>query len=91
METDYRSLGDEIKAIREKTEETNRLIRAMRRDAIIFGILKAVFWVVVLVGSYYLTMQYLEPLLGSMTGNSEGSSFDFNELLQQYQELTGQQ
>lgn len=47
----------------ELTKENNRLIKAMRRDALISGVLKVLVWGVLIGGSIYFSMKYLEPLL----------------------------
>ncbi len=58
----------------ELTKENNRLIKAMRRDALIGGVLKVLIWGVLIGGSIYFSMKYLEPLLvpaQEMTQNPE--------------------
>lgn len=81
------SMNDMLKENLELARENNRLLKAMRRDAIVGGIIRIALWLLVIVGSYYLTMQYLEPLLGSMTGGEAGQGMDFNALLEQYRSL----
>jgi len=61
----------------------------MRRDALIGGIVKALIWVVLIVGSYYLTMQFLEPYMGVLQGQG-GQGQDLGALMEQYRALLGQ-
>ncbi len=56
----------------ELTKETNRLIKAMRRDALIGGMVKAVIWIVLVGGSLYFSLQFLEPFLQSFSEASGG-------------------
>ena len=79
-------------------KENNRMLKAIRRDAFIGGIVKAVFWVVVVVILPYLFyVTYLEPYVQQMTAaytETQGDidSFkakleglpDFQKLLEQF-------
>lgn len=45
----------------ELTKENNKILKAMRRDAFIGGILKAIMWFIFLVVIPYLTWLYIQP------------------------------
>lgn len=66
------------------TKENNHMLKAMRRDAMVGGLVRIVLWLVVLGGSYYLTMVYLEPLLNMFTGAAEMRPEDFQRLFEEY-------
>ncbi len=68
-------------------KENNKLLKAMRRDAFIGGFLRIILWLLVLGGSYFLTMQYLGPLLGTFNGAEGPQGMDFKALLEQYRSL----
>ena len=89
MYEENESIGDMTKEILHLTQENNRMIKGMRRDAVIGGVLRIVLWLAVIVGSYYLTMQYLEPILSGMNAGDEGG-INFQDLIKQYQSLQGE-
>ncbi|KND50657.1 MAG: hypothetical protein ABA06_04335 [Parcubacteria bacterium C7867-001] len=84
-QTDYLSLGDQIKHLTQLTEENNKLLKAMRRDKWIALIVNIVFWGVLFYFSYVLTMQFMGPLMSQMGSGSA----DFQNLIQQYQSQLG--
>ncbi len=84
------SIQGQLAELREKVEENTRILKAMRRDALIAGIIKTVIWVGLLVISYQLTMQFLEPYMAMLQGGSGGQEQDFGALIEQYRELLGQ-
>ena len=63
MEKKPVSLEELLEENIELTKENNRLIKAMRRDALIGGVVKVLIWGVLIGGSLYFSLQYLEPLL----------------------------
>lgn len=80
-----------LEDILEATEENNKILKSMRRDALIGGVLKFVFWVLIIVASFYISAKFLEPYLGGMMGGGEGQSQqDVGALLKEYQALLGQ-
>lgn len=89
--TDSSNLLEKIEETLKVTRENNRLLKAMRRDALIGGILKMAIWVVLVGASIYFSAQFLEPYL-KMIQNVQGSSSgtDFNALIEQYKSLIGQ-
>ncbi len=85
---------DELKGLLEENlqvaKETNKLIKDMRRDALIGGVLKTVIWVVLLFVSFYFSMQFLAPYLSMLEGIQGEGGMDFNALFEQYQAQFGQ-
>ncbi len=85
METPGDDLRDLLEENLELTKENNKMLKAMRRDAIISGVLKTLVWAVVIVSSFYFTAKYLEPLLGTFTQAATGmDEAKFNELIELY-------
>ena len=83
------SINQKLDDIHELTEENNRLIKAMRRDARIGMVVKAIFWVALIGVSTYFTMQLINPLISSfMPGTGDASNTpsaeDLQKLLDQY-------
>lgn len=66
MEQKPVSLEELLRESIEITRENNRLLKAMRRDALIGGIVKVLIWGVLIGGSLYFSLRYLEPLLTPM-------------------------
>lgn len=88
---DLASVKAELTDLKVKVEENTRILKAMRRDALIAGVVKFVVWLVVIFGSYFLAMQFIEPYLGTLESMSgQGGAQDWGALLRQYQELMGQ-
>lgn len=82
------SLKELIEKNLEIAKENNRLIKAMRRDALIGGLVKTLIWIILIVGSFYLSFQFLAPYLAILENvQSGGGGFDFEGLMQQYQEF----
>lgn len=85
------SLQGQIAELKRLTEENNRILKAMRRDALIAGIVKFVIWAGLLGLSYYFAMQIIGPFL-DMTESMQnmGQGQDFGALFEQYRGLLGQ-
>lgn len=49
----------------EVSEETNKLLRAMRRDALISAALKLLIWIIIVGGASYFLYQTLAPIMAS--------------------------
>lgn len=86
---------DDLKELLQETlevsKENNKLLKRMRRDAIIGGILKFLVWVVLIVASFYLSFQLLQPYLGALQGmQGNGQGTDWQALLDQYKSQIGQ-
>jgi hypothetical protein len=59
---------DKAKELLELTRDNNRMLRAMRRSAFIGGIIKFVFYALVLVILPYFTWLYIQPYLDAAMG-----------------------
>ena len=89
METPEGNLRDLLEQNIALTKENNRILKDMRRDAIIGGIIKMVIWVLLIGGSFYFSMQFLTPYLSMLEGmQGGGQGLNFEELMRQYQEFT---
>lgn len=87
------SLSDQVEEILILTRENNKLLKKIRRDAIIGGILKIALWAVVILASFYFSAKFLEPYLGMLqtAGQQGGQSIgDVQGLIEQYKGLLGQ-
>lgn len=84
-------IEDRLDELAELVAENTKLLKAMRRDARIGAAVKAVFWLALIASSFYVSMRYIEPLLGSFSsGPSEGmSAQDWMNLLDQYKDQLG--
>ena len=74
----------------EATEENNRLLKAIRRDALIGGIIKFIFWILIVVASFYFSAKLIEPYLSSFTGADSMNAEDFGALIEVYKNQMGQ-
>ena len=54
---------EKLERMFELTEENNRMLHTMRRNAMVGGALKVVFWAIVLVGIPYYVWLYVQPYL----------------------------
>lgn len=82
----------------ELTKENNTMLKGMRRDAFIGGIIKFIFWIILLVVIPYMTWLYIEPYVQGVLDTyqkvqdttsavSSTSSIDFSkvqEFLEQF-------
>jgi len=82
-------LRDLLEENLEVARENNRLLKAMRRDALIGSIVKMLVWVVLIGASFYFSMQFLEPYLGMLEG-VQGQGTDWQQVLEFYQGQLGQ-
>jgi hypothetical protein len=73
------------------SRENNRLLKAMRRDALIGGIAKIMIWAALIIASLYFSMKFLEPYLGMLENvPREGmEESDYRALFDQYKDLLG--
>ena len=88
-EPDMYHLEELLKETLEVAKENNKLLKRIRRDAIIGGILKALLWIVLIAASFYLSVKMLQPYL-DMLGNANGGGTDWKALLDQYKSQLGQ-
>ncbi len=85
------SIQGQLAELKQLTQENNRILKAMRRDALIAGVVKMLIWVVLIGFSYYFTMQVIGPFLSMAEGmQTGGQGQDFGALFEQYRELLGQ-
>ncbi|MBY0110648.1 hypothetical protein K2Y00_01430 [Patescibacteria group bacterium] len=89
MYEETESIGEMAKETLRLTRENNKILKAMRRDAFIHGVIRIVIWLVIFAGGYYITMTYLAPLLNMFTGAAEMRPEDFQRLFEQYREQFG--
>lgn len=82
------------------TRENNRLIREMRRNAILGFVARIVVWLIVLGVPLFFLSSYLGPIIEALSGSAEAgalpngmfglpSSDELQRLMEQYRELTG--
>ena len=89
--TDSSSMLEKIEETLKVTRENNKLLKAMRRDVLIWGIVKMVIWTALILVSVYFSVKFLEPYLGMLQGMQEsGSGTDFGALIEEYKSLLGQ-
>jgi len=72
------------------TKENNQLLKAMRRDALIAGVLKMILWIVLIGASLYFSYQFLAPYLAMLEGAQSVESQDWGALFEEYRSLIGQ-
>jgi hypothetical protein len=85
-----RTLEEKVDEALSLSRENNRLLKAMRRDALIGSVVKTVIWIALLVASFYFSMKFLEPYLGMLESMPEdGTSPDYRALIEEYQDLIG--
>lgn len=93
--SDSASMSDQIEEIRMLVRENNKLLKKIRRDAIIGGILKIVLWILVILASLYFSTKFLEPYLGMLQSATEQPKApqnigDINAFIEQYKGLLGE-
>lgn len=71
MDEDLKRLLEENLAV---TKETNKLLRQMRREAIIGNLVRLALYLVILGLPIFFLSQYLGPLLNAVTAPGEGES-----------------
>lgn len=75
----------------ELAKENKRMLKAMRREALIGGVVKTLLWVGAIGLSLYFTMQYLGPLLGPAADAASGlRPQDYQALFDFYKGQTGE-
>lgn len=89
MEPQDGDLRDLVEETLELARENNKILKDMRRDALIMGTLKTLIWVVLIVASFYFSIKFLEPYLGMMEGMQQNGQ-DYGALFEEYKSLLGQ-
>ena len=78
MNTELSTEDEELKELLEENiavaKDTNRLIREMRRNAILGLIAKAVIWLVILGVPLFFLTSYIGPLLDAAAGQPSADS-----------------
>ena len=72
------------------TMENNRMLKSARRSAMVGGVVKAVWWVVILIVIPYLTWIYLQPYLDTIMGQYQAVQEKSTTLSTQAQDLQKQ-
>ncbi len=67
----------------ELTKDTRKMLKDMRREAFIGGLIKMLIWIILIVASFYFSMKFLEPYLG-MLGGAGSDKTDWAALIDQY-------
>ncbi len=83
---------DQAKELVELTRQNNRMLKDMRRDAMIGGIIHFVWWVILVVVLPYLTWLYIQPYLDGVLSayqNMQGQSAQVTNALNQLQQAGG--
>jgi hypothetical protein len=88
-EPDLYHLEELLKETLDVAKENNKLLKRIRRDAIIGGILKALLWIVLIIGSFYLSVKMLQPYLDMLNTTNSGGT-DWQALFNQYKSQLGQ-
>jgi len=80
----------------EMVRQNNSMLRTMRRSALIGGILKFIFWVVILVVIPYYVWQYFQPYLKqiqstyqTVQGQGQSLSDSSSSIAKFFQQFTG--
>ena len=74
----------------ELVRENNGMLKSARRSAFVGGIVKAVWWVVILIVLPYFTWLYIQPYLETITGQYqtiENQSSDFSAQMSGFKDL----
>ncbi|OGI91530.1 hypothetical protein A2933_01395 [Candidatus Nomurabacteria bacterium RIFCSPLOWO2_01_FULL_46_18] len=67
-------MEEEIRRIRELTEENNQMLKKMRRSQQIASVMRALYWLVIIgsaIGAYYLFQPYIDQLKNVYGGASD--------------------
>ncbi len=80
-------------------KDNNRMLRAIRRDAFIGGIIKFIVWMALIIIPFWLYLNYLAPVVQSaaaamqqiqeMQGATAGAQAQFGELTEALNSLKG--
>ncbi len=83
---------DQAKELVELTRQNNRMLKDMRRDAMIGGIIQFVWWVILVIVLPYFTWLFLQPYLEGMLNayqSAQGQSAQVTDALNQLQQAGG--
>ena len=82
-------MEEEIRRIRELTEENNQILRGMRRHNRMSAVFKAVYWIVIIALSYgaFVAIQPYLDQLKNVTGGVSNGLEQFNRFSEQLKGL----
>lgn len=83
---------DQAKELLELTKQNNRMLKDMRRDALIGGIVHFAWWVILVVVLPYLTWLYVQPYLEGVLAayqTAQGQSAQVTDALNKIQQAGG--
>lgn len=92
---DWEEIKDLLEENIKLTKDTHRLLKAMRRDALISGVAKFVLWIVLIIGSLWFSAQFLAPYLSVLdsfngSGTQGGGIGSWQDLIDKYKTELGQ-
>lgn len=71
-------------------KENNHMLKSARRSAFVGGIVKAVWWIVILIVLPYLMWLYVEPYLNTAMSQYQAVQLQGGDLQKQLTDLQGQ-
>ena len=83
---------DKAKELYEMVKENNRMLKAMRRDAFIGGVIQFVWWIIILVVLPYISWLFIQPYLQGILGaydHAQGQSQQISDTMKQLQNASG--
>jgi hypothetical protein len=87
----------QLEQVLKLTKENNHMLRSMRRNALLGGLFKLVFWAALIILPFWLYMQYLAPVVNStleamqkVQGTSAEAQAQFGSLTESLQKLQAQ-
>jgi len=69
----------------ELAKQNNKMLRSMRRAGWFSALWQVIWWAFIAVSSYYLYVQYLAPLMGTLGTFHVPSQAELQQAVQQYQ------
>jgi capsule polysaccharide export protein KpsE/RkpR len=78
---------DQLKELHALTKENNKMLKAMRRDAFIGGIIHFVWWVIIIVVLPYFTWLWLQPYLEGMLNAYQTAQGQSSEVAKTIEDL----
>jgi hypothetical protein len=77
------SVQDQLDDIYDLVRANNKLLKRIRRDALVGTVVKTLIWTVLIIGTTYYSFKFIEPYLG-MLGGSDTGGMDWKALLDEY-------
>lgn len=82
-------MQEDIKELLELTKENNKLLRKMRRSAMIGNIMRIFYWAIIFGGPVVIYFYYLQPYLGQLMEAYSGIQDGVGGVSNQVQGLGG--